>query len=121
MYVYIYAPQVALVVKNLPANAANAGDTRDAGLTPGLKRSAGGGHGNPLQHSFLDNPMDRGAWCATVCGVAKSQSRLKRLSTAQHIYIFLFFQMHTYTHTVVHFIFSFLLFNFSFYIGALFD
>ena len=103
------------MVKNLPANAANAGDTRDAGLTPGLKRSAGGGHGNPLQHSFLDNPMDRGAWCATVCGVAKSQSRLKRLSTAQHIYIYFYFFRCTLIHIqlfILFFHFCFLTFHF---------
>ena len=51
--------QEVLVVKNLPANA---GDTIDTGSTPGLGRSPGGGHGNPLQYSFLENPMDRGAW-----------------------------------------------------------
>ena len=51
--------QVVLVVKNLPANA---GDVRDVGLIPGSGRSPGGGHGNPLQSSYLENPMDRGAW-----------------------------------------------------------
>ena len=54
--------QVVLVVKNLPANA---GDTRDASSIPGSGRSPGGGHGNPLQDSCLENPMDRGAWWAT--------------------------------------------------------
>ena len=54
---------VALVVKNLPASA---GNIRDMGLIPGLRRSPGGGHGNPLQCSYLENPMDRGAWRATV-------------------------------------------------------
>ena len=63
------ASQVVLVLKNPPANA---GDIRDAGLIPGLRRSLGGGHGNPLQYSCLENPMDRGAWWATVHGVAKS-------------------------------------------------
>ena len=54
------------MVKNL---CANAGDTRDAGLIPGLRRSPGGGHGNPLQYSCLENPMDRGgAWWAIVRG-----------------------------------------------------
>ena len=53
-----------LVVKNVPANA------RDAGLIPGLERSLGEGNGNPLQHSCLENSMDRGAWWATVHGVA---------------------------------------------------
>ena len=67
------ASQVALGVKNSPANA---GDTRDWGSIPGLGRSLGGGHGNPLQCSCLENPMDRGAWRATVHGVAKSQTRL---------------------------------------------
>ena len=62
--------QVVLVVKNLPAYA---GDIRDAGSIPGLGRSPGGGHGNPLQYSSLENPMDRGAWQATVYTVTKSQ------------------------------------------------
>ena len=51
------------MVKNLPANA---GDVRDVGLIPGLERSLGEGHGSPLQYSCLENPMDRGAWWATV-------------------------------------------------------
>ena len=46
----------------------------DPGSIPGLGRSPGGGHGNPLQYSCLENPMDRGAWRATVHGVAKSQT-----------------------------------------------
>ena len=65
---YNWASQVVLVVKNLPANA---GDVRDEGLTPGLGRSPGGGYGNPLQYSFLENPMDRGAWWATVHEVTR--------------------------------------------------
>ena len=67
------ASQRALVVKNPPANA---GDTRDAGSIPGLGRSPGGGHGNPLRYSCLENPMDKGAWWATVPGVAQSRTRL---------------------------------------------
>ena len=51
------------MVKNLPANA---GNIRDAGLIPGLRRSPGGGHDNPLQYTYPQNPMDRGAWCAAV-------------------------------------------------------
>ena len=61
------------VVKNLPANA---GDTGDSGLIPGSGRSPGEGNGNPLQHSYLGNPTERGAWWATVRGVAKSWTRL---------------------------------------------
>ena len=57
------ASQVALVIKNLPANAR---EVRDAGSDPGLGRSPGGGHGNPFQYSCLENPTDRGAWQATV-------------------------------------------------------
>ena len=68
------------MVKNLPANA---GDVRDAGLIPRSGRSPGGGHGNPLQCSCLENPMDRGAWQATVHRVTKSRTQLKQLST-QH-------------------------------------
>ena len=60
---------MALVVKNLPANA---GDIRDAGLIPESGRSPGRGHGNPLQYSCLENPMDRGVWRATVLTVAKN-------------------------------------------------
>ena len=60
-----------LVVKNPPANA---GDKREVGLIPGSRRSPGGGHGNPLQYSCLENPMDRGAWQATVHGVAESDT-----------------------------------------------
>ena len=56
----------AQLVKNLPANA---GDARDAGSIPVLGRSPGGEHGNPLQYSWLENPMDGGAWWATVHGV----------------------------------------------------
>ena len=56
------------MVKNLPMNA---GDAGDVGSVPGLGRSPGGGHGNPLQHSYLENPMDRAAWWAIVHGVAK--------------------------------------------------
>ena len=67
------ASQVALVVKNLPANA---GDVRDAGLIPGSGRSPGEGNGNPFQYSCLENPMDRGAWQAKVHRVEKSQSQL---------------------------------------------
>ena len=51
-------PGVGVVVKNL---CANAGDVKDLGLIPGLERSPGGGHDNPLQYSYLENPMDRGA------------------------------------------------------------
>ena len=51
------------MVKNLPANA---GDLRDPDSIPGSGRSQGGGHGNPHQYSYLENPIDRGAWRATV-------------------------------------------------------
>ena len=61
------------VVKNLPANA---GDARDTGSIPGLRRSPGGGNGNPLRYSCLQNSMGRGAWRAKVYGVAKSQTGL---------------------------------------------
>ena len=70
--------QVAQVVERPPASA---GDVRDVGLIPGLGRSPGGGHGSPLQSSCLENPMDRGAWWATVRGVSQSQTGLKRLTT----------------------------------------
>ena len=53
---------------------ANVGDIRDAGLMPGSGRLPGEGHGNPLQYSRPEVPMDRGAWWATVRGVAKNQT-----------------------------------------------
>ena len=52
---------------------ANARDTGDSDSITGLRRSSGGGNGNPLQYSCLGNPMDRGGWRATVHGVARSQ------------------------------------------------
>ena len=58
----------ALVLKDPPTDA---GDVRDAGSIPGSERSPGEGNGNPLQYSCLENPMDRGAWWATVHGVTK--------------------------------------------------
>ena len=76
-----------LVVKNPPANA---GDIR-ADSIPGSGKSPGGGHGNPLQYSCLENSKDRGAWRVIVHRVAKSQTRLKRLSAHTHT--------HTHTHT----------------------
>ena len=65
------ASQVALAIKNLPANAL---DVRDANSIPGLGRSPGGWHGNPLQYSCLENPMDRGACWATGHNVAESDT-----------------------------------------------
>ena len=79
MYCQRQASQVALVVKNLPAHAR---DIKDASSVPGLVRSPGGGHGNPLQYSCLENPMDKGAWQAS-----QSWTWLKRLSRHAHMYI----------------------------------
>ena len=61
------------MVKNLPANA---GDVGDVGSIPGSRKPPGGGKGNPLQYSFLENPKDRGAWRATVHGGATTQTWL---------------------------------------------
>ena len=68
---YVWASQVVLVVKNLVANSR---DIRDMGLIPGLGRPPGGEQGHPLQYSCLENPMDGGAWWATVHRVTKSQT-----------------------------------------------
>ena len=57
----------------------------DAGLIPELGRFPRGGHGNPLQYSCLENPMDRGAWQATIHRVTKSRTRLKQLSMHTHL------------------------------------
>ena len=74
---------MALVVKNSPANA---GDVRDVGSAPGLGRSPGGGHGNPLQCSCLENPVNWGAWQAAVHGVAKSWARLSNFTFTFHFH-----------------------------------
>ena len=68
---------MVLVVKNPPVNA---GDIRDMNLIPDWGRYPGGGHGNPVQYSCLENPMDRGAWRATVHGVAKESDTTERLT-----------------------------------------
>ena len=75
------ASQEALVVKNPPADV---GDVSDEGSIPGSGRPPGGGHGNPLQCSGLENPVDRRAWWATVRGVAESRTRLNQLCTHMH-------------------------------------
>ena len=66
------------MVKKPPADP---GDVKDMGSISGSGRSPEGGHGNPLQYSCLENPTERGAWQATVHGVAKSWTQLKQLST----------------------------------------
>ena len=80
MLAYNGASQVVLVVKNSPANA---GDIRDAGLIPGLRRSSGGGQGNSSILAWRI-PIDREAWWATVHRVIKTWTRLKHLSTHAH-------------------------------------
>ena len=76
-YLCCGASQVELMVKNLPASA---GDIRDTGSIPGSGRSPGGGQGNPLQYSYLENTMDREDWQATVHRVAKGRTPLKQFS-----------------------------------------
>ena len=73
-YAYIWASQTVVMVKN---QLANAGDVGDKGSIPGLGRFPGKGHGNPFQYSCLKSLMDRGAWWATVHGVAKNQTQLR--------------------------------------------
>ena len=79
MYIYYMASQLVLVVNNLPTDA---GDIRDAGSIPGLGRSSGGGLGNPLQYSCLENPRKGRAWWAAIYEVSQSQTQLKRLSSS---------------------------------------
>ena len=74
---------MAPVVKNLPANAR---DARDVGSIPESGRSPGEGNGNPLQYSCLENPMDGGAWWATVHEVAKSRTRLSNITLTFHFH-----------------------------------
>ena len=81
-YQLYWASQVAQGLKNPPTNA---GDIRDASLIPGSGWSHEGRHGNPLRYSYLENPMDRGAWQAMVHRAVRSQTRLKWLSTQARI------------------------------------
>ena len=67
------------MIKNSPASAE---EVRDTDWIPGSGRSPGEGHGNPLQYSCLENPMDRGTWRSTVHGIAQSWTGLKQLRTA---------------------------------------
>ena len=76
--------QVALVVKNPPANA---GDVKDAGLIPGSGRSPGGGHGNPPQYSYLENPHGQRSLAGYSPWGRKELDMTERLSTAQHLLI----------------------------------
>ena len=83
LWCLLWASQVVLVVKNPPASA---GDIREASLIPGSGRSRGGGHGNPLQYSCLENPMDRGAWRSTVHGVANNRTGLSDFTSFFSLY-----------------------------------
>ena len=71
------------MVNNLSANS---GDTRDPSLILGSRRFPGGGNGNPLQYSCVGNPVDRGAWRATVHGVTKSWTQLRDLTLTLEIF-----------------------------------
>ena len=71
------------VVKNLPANA---GDTGDTSSVPGSRRFLGRGNGNPLQYSYLENTMDRGAWRAPVHGPRQSRDSIQSLSNYQRYF-----------------------------------
>ena len=67
-------------------SACNAEDAGDVGLIPGLGRSPGGGNDNPLQYACLENPMDGGAWRATIHGVARSRTRLSDFAFNSHFH-----------------------------------
>ena len=100
MYLYIYTRTFpgGSVIKNLPVNAG------EPGSVLGLGRSPRRGHGNPLQYSCLENPTDRGAWRATVHGVAKSWTRLKQLSrsSSTHTHTYTYQCIHPHTHTFLY-------------------
>ena len=89
---------MVLAVKNPPANA---GDARNMSLIAGWGRSAGGGHGNPLQYSCLENLLYRGAWQAIVGRVTKSWTWLKQLSICMCIHAHAHVYTHTHTHKVI--------------------
>ena len=80
-YRYLWASQVAQQVKKLPVMQESTGEVVSV---PEWGRSPGEGHGNPILYSCMKNPMDRGAWWATVHSIAKSWTQLKRLGTHAH-------------------------------------
>ena len=84
-HTHTHASNVVLVVKNPPTSV---GDVKDEHLIPGLGTSSGEGHGNPLQYSCLENPMDSRAWWATVHRVAKSWTKLDNIVACIHTYIY---------------------------------
>ena len=91
--IYITGPSlVASLVENLPASA---GDARETGSIPGSGRPPGGGHGNPLQYSYLKYPMDRGAWRATVHRIIKSWAQLSSLAHCNN-YIYKIYKLNIY-------------------------
>ena len=92
----VWDSQVVLVVKTcLPANAR---DIRNLGLIPGSGRSPGGGHGNSVKYSCLENPMDREVWRATAHRVTNSQMGLKQLNT--HIHTHTYMHIYNYLHFI---------------------
>ena len=92
MSVFIKIKCISIYIRGFPGgsvgkeSAFSAGDARDTGMTPGSGRSPGGGHDNSPQYSCLKNPVDKGAWWATVHKVTKSQTRM---STQASIYIYI--------------------------------
>ena len=94
--------QVALVVKNLPANS---GEARDVGSIPGLKRSPGVGYSSPLQYSCLENSTDRGAYWAVVHSIARSHACM-HVHTHTHTHTELILYMLKYILRLSHFHFS---------------
>ena len=98
MQMSIWASWVALVVKNSPANA---GNIMRFGFPPGSGRCPGGGHGNPLQYSSLQNSMNREVWWAAVHQITKSWIQLKWLSTYTHTFV-----IHIYFYLFIYLLFS---------------
>ena len=87
--IYYGASQVVLVVKNLEFRKCN-----KSRFNPWWGRSSGGGHGNPLQHSCMENPIDKGAWCSTVCRAAESGTTEVTEHVHTHVYVTTFPRFH---------------------------
>ena len=101
-YIYTHTRASQVAQRQRINLLANAGDARDSGSIPGSGRSPGVGNGNPLQYSCLENSLDRGAWLATVHGVAKSHTWLSNW-THTHMYTHMYIRKHMYmSHFPVH-------------------
>ena len=108
MYIYIYIERERERERGFPGGTSGKEPAwqcrrhRDVGSIPGLGRSSGGGHGNPLQYSCLENAMERGAWQAIVHRVAVSDATEASYHACMHMHKYIYIYIYTHTHVHIH-------------------